>query len=104
MDFKITLGNLINKFQKERVQYALIGGFALGALGISKATEELLRLARSDKFKNEMRRLREHRFNPLIIRGRVDLDRLIEFFNGYNEFINHEPKPFKPIIDKNMKL
>jgi len=27
-----------------------------------------------------------------------------EFVTQYNEFINHEPKPFKPMIDKVMKL
>ncbi|MDO8444639.1 MAG: hypothetical protein Q7T53_00800 [Deltaproteobacteria bacterium] len=42
--------------------------------------------------------------NPIMVDGRVDGDRLIEFLTGYNEFINHEPKPFKQIKDTMMKL
>jgi len=45
-----------------------------------------------------MRRLAEHRHNPVLVEGVVDIDRLIDFLNGYNEFINHEPKPFTPMI------
>ncbi len=36
--------------------------------------------------------------------GKVDADAHIEFLNQFNEFINHEPKPFRKIIDRVMKL
>lgn len=66
--------------------------------------EELLRLAELPSLKEDMRHLSAHRHNPVIVDGRVDIDRWIAFLTEYNEFINHRPKPFKPIIDKVMKL
>ena len=65
---------------------------------------ELLRLAGSLSLKEDMRYLSSHRHNPVLANGMVDMDRLIEFLTQFNEFINHEPKPFRPIIDKEMKL
>lgn len=66
--------------------------------------EEMLRLAASSSLREDMEYLAANRHNPVIINGKIDLDRLIEFLTQFNEFINHEPKPFKPIIDKVMKL
>ena len=51
-----------------------------------------------------MKYVSAHRHNPLIVDGEVDLDRFITFLTEYNEFINHKPKPFKPMIDRIMKL
>ncbi len=48
MDFKIVLGALIDDFNKENIRYALIGGFALGALGIPRATVDLDFLVEKD--------------------------------------------------------
>ena len=39
-----------------------------------------------------------------VIDGKIDMDRLLEFLTEYNEFINHKPKPFKPMVDREMKL
>ncbi len=69
-----------------------------------KEKEELLRLSQSSSLKADMRYVAAHRHNSLIVEGKVDLDRLITFLTEYNEFINHKPKPFKPMIDKVMKL
>ena len=69
-----------------------------------KEKEELLRLSQSSSLKADMRYVSAHRHNPLIVDGKVDIDRLITFLTGYNEFINHKPKPFKPMIDRIMKL
>lgn len=69
-----------------------------------KDQEEMLRLSKSSLLKKDMRYLAAHRHNPLLVDGKVDLDRLIAFLTDYNEFINHTPKPFKPMIDKVMKL
>ncbi len=66
--------------------------------------KEMLRLAKSSSLKEDMRVLSKQRHNPVIVDGRVDMDRLITFLTEYNEFINHQPKPFKPILDKVMKL
>jgi len=41
MDFEKTLKLLIKEFEKEKISYALIGGFALGALGIIRATIDI---------------------------------------------------------------
>lgn len=65
---------------------------------------ELLRLACSSFLREDMKYLSTHRHNPVIVDGKVNMDRLIEFLNGFNEFINHQPKPFKKIIDRDMRL
>lgn len=41
MDFKIVIDKLLTAFQHEDVRYALIGGFALGALGITRTTVDV---------------------------------------------------------------
>jgi len=66
--------------------------------------EELLRLARSSSLKDDMQYLSAHRHNPLLLDGKISMDRLLDFLNEFNEFINHEPKPFKPMIDRDMRL
>ena len=66
--------------------------------------DELLRLAASSSLREDMAYLSAHRHNPVMVDGKIDLDRLIEFLTQFNEFINHKPKPFKPMIDKDMKL
>jgi hypothetical protein len=41
MDFEKVLKFIINEFKKQGVDYALIGGFAMGALGVMRATMDL---------------------------------------------------------------
>jgi len=41
MDFKAVLSLIIKRFSKEQVHYALMDGFALGALGVPRATIDL---------------------------------------------------------------
>lgn len=41
MDFKTVLDIMLKNFQKGNIRYGLIGGFALGALGIPRATIDL---------------------------------------------------------------
>lgn len=69
-----------------------------------KAAKELLRLSNSESLKKDMEILRHGRHNPFIKDGNVNLDAYVKFVTEFNEFINHEPKPFKKIIDKVMKL
>ncbi|MCK5268335.1 MAG: hypothetical protein KAR07_09210 [Spirochaetes bacterium] len=41
MDFKAVLSILLSKFEGQDVRYALIGGFALGLLGVGRSTIDL---------------------------------------------------------------
>lgn len=41
MDFDKVLQLIIKEFEKENIRYALIGGFAMGALGIMRSTVDL---------------------------------------------------------------
>src|SRR3990167_12433 len=41
MDFRTVLNLLIDEFDKERIGYALIGGFALGVLGVPRTTIDI---------------------------------------------------------------
>ncbi len=41
MDFKAVTRILLDDFEKENVRYALIGGFALGALGVPRSTVDI---------------------------------------------------------------
>lgn len=41
MDFKIVLESILKNFTKENIRYGLIGGFALGALGVPRSTVDL---------------------------------------------------------------
>jgi hypothetical protein len=69
-----------------------------------KAEKELIELAKSESFKRDIEMLRSRWQTPFIKNGEVDIDAYIEFVTQFNEFINHEPKPFKPMIDREMKL
>ena len=69
-----------------------------------KAERELVELAKSDNLKKDIEMLRSRWQMPFIKDGKVDADAYIEFVTQFNEFINHEPKPFKPMIDREMKL
>lgn len=66
--------------------------------------KELKELAKSSKFREDLRKISKNRHNPFMVNGDVDVDRLIIFLTEYNYFINHNPKPFRRIIDKIMKL
>jgi hypothetical protein len=69
-----------------------------------KEKQEFTAIAEPRSLKDDMRYLTKNRHNPFLKDGKVDIDRYIDFLNVYNEFISHKPKPFKPMIDKIMKL
>ncbi len=52
----------------------------------------------------EIELLRQHRHNPFIKQGKVDIEAYLQFVTEFNEFINHTPKPFRPIVDREMRL
>lgn len=66
--------------------------------------QELLNLAKSSKLKEDFRELTINRFNPFLVNGNIDVDRIIEFLTECNAFTNHNPKPFRKIIDRDMRL
>ena len=70
----------------------------------NKDREELRQIADSAILRKDMRYLSDNRFNPLIDGKDINMDSLLVFLTEYNEFINHRPKSFKPIIDRIMKL
>lgn len=53
---------------------------------------------------DDIRHLAKNRHKPFLKDGKVDIDSYIDFLNDYNEFINHMPKPLKPMKEKIMKL
>lgn len=69
-----------------------------------KERAELVALAQSASLKKDMQYLANHRHNPLMVNGEVDPDRYVLFVTEFNAFINHQPKPFKRIIDRIMKF
>ena len=69
-----------------------------------KEKKELLQAAASKSLKKDMQAIAEGRHNPFFKDGKVDVDAYVRFVCEYNEFINHEPKPFKPWKVKEMKL
>lgn len=66
--------------------------------------KELLNSTQSVSLRNDMQYLSANKLNPTLVNGKVDMDKLVDFLTQYNEFINHNPRPFKKIIDKDMKL
>lgn len=66
--------------------------------------KELLDMSASAGLRQDMRTLREHRHSFAGPDGQVAMDRWLEFLDAYNAFINHEPRPFAPIVERDMKL
>ena len=65
---------------------------------------ELRDLARSPQMKEDLRKIAENRYDPFLVDGEVDMDRIVAFLTEYNSFIDHAPKPFRKIMDGNMRL
>ena len=71
--------------------------------GLSQEAKRELQL-KINSLKEDMKILRKERHNPFVRDGKVDMDAYLEFVTEFNEFINHAPKPFKKIIDHDMRL
>lgn len=65
---------------------------------------ELKELASSPELRTDTQRLLKARYNPFMVNGNIDLDKFLAFLTGYNYFINHNPRVFCKIIDKDMRL
>ncbi len=66
--------------------------------------KELLDTAKSSNLKRDLRQVSKNRHNPFIVNGKLDLDCFLTFLNEYNYFINHTPRPFCKIIDRDIRL
>ncbi len=69
-----------------------------------KSKKELIKASKSLSLKRDMQKVSANSSNPFFKDGRQNADAYIEFVNQFNEFINHALKPFKPLIEKDMKL
>lgn len=83
MDFRRVLGSLVEGFRAKDIDYALIGGFALALWGVSRATVDLDFLVPRDRLPG--------------------VDEVMTHL-GYELRYRHEPKPFRPIADHDMRL
>jgi hypothetical protein len=66
--------------------------------------QELKELAASPTLKEDLQTLARRRTRHFWRDGQVDLDRALAFLMEFNEMINHQPKNFKAIIDRDMRL
>lgn len=69
-----------------------------------EALKEFIELSRSQSMRRDMEAITSQRHNPFVKDGKADVDAYIEFATGFNEFINHQPKPFTPMRDEDMRL
>lgn len=65
---------------------------------------DLYEASKSETLRLDMQRVAAQRHNPFVKNGQPDIDAILQFLMEYNEFINHEPKPFRKIIDTVMLL
>ncbi len=66
--------------------------------------QELKRLAASPSLREDLQTLARLRVRSIWREGRVDVDLAVTFLTEFNEMINHQPKPFKEIMDRDMRL
>ena len=74
------------------------------ALLTEQERQELKELAASPALREDLQTLARRRSYHFFRDGRVDVDLVVAFLTEFNDMINHRPKPFKKIIDLNMKL
>jgi hypothetical protein len=65
---------------------------------------ELKELAASLALREDLQTLARRRARHFVRNGQVDVDLAVAFLTEINEMINHQPKPFKAIIDGDMRL
>jgi hypothetical protein len=65
---------------------------------------ELRELAASASLREDMQTLSRLSVRHFFRDGEVDVDLVVAFFDEFNEMIDHQPKPFKPIIERDMRL
>lgn len=69
------------------------------------AEKEFQEMASSESLRLDMETVRRNRHNPFVRKDySVDADAYITFVTEFNEFIGHQPKPFRQILEKDMRL
>ena len=68
-----------------------------------EVAKELRRLGASAALRQEFETLREARAERAADPTRA-AERCVDFLTQYNAFVNHAPKPFRPIADADMRL
>lgn len=71
MDFKQVLRFLVSEFDKNNIDYALIGGFALGILGIMRTTVDMDFLVKKDDAEKVKSILEKHSYKCIFITENV---------------------------------
>lgn len=66
--------------------------------------DEVAALSESAQLREDMRTAAKEKYIPLLKDGKVDIDAYIAFVTQFNEFINHQRKPFRKISDRDMIL
>lgn len=66
--------------------------------------EEWAAVSRSASLREDMRIIAQQKYIPFLEDGKTDVDAYLAFVTEFNEFINHEPKPFRKISDREMVL
>ncbi len=66
--------------------------------------DEVAALSESEQLREDMRTAAKAKYLPILKDGKADVDAYISFVTQFNEFINHQRKPFKKISDKYMIL
>ena len=56
---------------------------------------ELKELSLSFSLKEDMEKIAQSRYNP--VNTNMQLDQFVGFLNGYNRFVNHQPRKFRKI-------
>jgi hypothetical protein len=69
-----------------------------------KIREEMTAAALSVSLREDMRIKAEQKRKQFLRDGKTSADDYIAFVMAFNEFINHEPKPFRRIPDQDMVL
>ena len=80
MDFERVLRTLIEEFRERNVSYALIGGFALGALQIPRATIDIDLLVRKSDSTDVKEILESRRYKVL-----YESENVIQYISEHEE-------------------
>lgn len=71
---------------------------------LDEEKQELLSLARSDRFREDLELLARSRLRFFFSGDEVDTDRVVRFLCFYNTFIGHAQREFRPLLERVMKL
>ncbi|MBU1122747.1 MAG: nucleotidyl transferase AbiEii/AbiGii toxin family protein [Candidatus Omnitrophota bacterium] len=100
MDFENVLKRIINDFERSRVKYALIGGFALGLWGVVRATADLDFLIDKEKCLKMKDIMRKHKYKCFYEDDNVAQYKGEEYLLGEIDFLYAFRKPSKEMLKR----